>query len=76
MNVLTKGVKAKPFIKWVGGKGQLIGQLDAQLPADFDTLEDVTYVEPLLWTVEHIIELASMNRTAHRNIVCRNYKTN
>ena len=26
-------VKAKPFIKWVGGKSQLIEQLDAQLPA-------------------------------------------
>ncbi len=38
--------KAKPFIKWVGGKGQLIEQLDAQLPADFDNLEDVTYIEP------------------------------
>ena len=33
--------KAKPFIKWVGGKGQLIEQLEAQLPADFDNWEDV-----------------------------------
>lgn len=29
--------KAKPFIKWVGGKGQLIEQLEAKLPADFDS---------------------------------------
>ena len=41
-------VKAKPFIKWVGGKSQLIEQLDAQLPADFDSLEDVTYIEPFV----------------------------
>lgn len=40
--------KAKPFIKWVGGKTQLIEQLDAQLPADFDKWEDVTYVEPFI----------------------------
>jgi len=39
---------AKPFIKWVGGKGQIIEQLDAQLPADFDTWEDVTYIEPFV----------------------------
>ena len=39
--------KAKPFIKWVGGKSQLIEQLDAQLPADFDNWENVTYIEPL-----------------------------
>jgi len=28
--------KAKPFIKWVGGKGQLIEQLEALLPVDSD----------------------------------------
>lgn len=37
--------KAKPFIKWVGGKGQLIEQLEALLPADFDNWKDVTYIE-------------------------------
>ena len=41
-------MKAKPFIKWVGGKGQLIEQLDAQLPADFDNWENVTYIEPFV----------------------------
>lgn len=41
-------MKAKPFIKWVGGKGQLIEQLDAQLPADFGDWEDVTYIEPFV----------------------------
>ena len=41
-------VNAKPFIKWVGGKSQLIEQLDAQLPTDFDSLENVTYIEPFV----------------------------
>ncbi|MFB9897060.1 DNA adenine methylase [[Hallella] seregens] len=40
--------KAKPFIKWVGGKGQLIGQLDKLLPAGFDRWADVTYIEPFV----------------------------
>ena len=40
--------KAKPFIKWVGGKTQLIEQLDEQLPADFGKWEDVTYIEPFV----------------------------
>lgn len=40
--------KAKPFIKWVGGKGQLIEQLEALLPADFDDWDNVTYIEPFV----------------------------
>ena len=40
--------KAKPFVKWVGGKGQLIEQLEALLPADFDKRENVTYIEPFV----------------------------
>lgn len=41
-------MKAKPFIKWVGGKTQLLEQLDAQLPADFASWTDVTYIEPFV----------------------------
>ena len=33
--------KAKPFIKWVGGKSQLIEQLESLLPADFSERENV-----------------------------------
>ena len=40
--------KAKPFIKWVGGKSQLIEQLEALLPADFSERENVTYIEPFV----------------------------
>ena len=41
-------MKAKPFVKWVGGKTQLIDQLEAMLPADFDQWENVTYIEPFI----------------------------
>lgn len=40
--------KAKPFIKWVGGKTQLIEQLDRQLPADFGNWKNATYIEPFV----------------------------
>lgn len=39
---------AKPFIKWVGGKGQLIGQLEELLPADIDRRGKITYIEPFI----------------------------
>lgn len=40
--------KAKPFIKWVGGKTQLIEQLEAQLPVDFGNWNKITYIEPFV----------------------------
>ena len=41
-------IKAKPFIKWVGGKSQLIEQLEQKLPADFDNWDNATYIEPFV----------------------------
>lgn len=38
---------AKPFIKWVGGKGQLLTQLEANLPAELHD-EEFTYIEPFV----------------------------
>ena len=42
-----KGMKSKPFVKWAGGKGQLIEQLDALLPRGFDS-KNIVYVEPFV----------------------------
>lgn len=38
---------AKPFIKWVGGKGQLLSQLEANLPQELYGRE-FTYIEPFV----------------------------
>lgn len=39
---------AKPFVKWVGGKTQLLGDLKKILPQDLLQRESVTYVEPFV----------------------------
>lgn len=39
---------AKPFIKWAGGKGQLISKYESLLPFNISKLEDLTYIEPFL----------------------------
>lgn len=46
--MVDKKTNAKPFIKWVGGKGQLISQLEALLPIDFAERGSVTYIEPFV----------------------------
>lgn len=37
---------AKPFLKWAGGKRQLISEIEKRLPSDINEVE--TYVEPFL----------------------------
>ena len=72
-------LKAKPFIKWVGGKGQLLEQLEALLPADFDSWDSATYIEPFVGggaMLFHMlqkypnIKRAVINDVNHDLIVC------
>ena len=39
---------AKPFVKWVGGKTQLLGDIERTLPSDFSQKKNVIYVEPFV----------------------------
>lgn len=39
---------AKPFVKWVGGKTQLIEDIKQTLPTNFSQKKDVIYVEPFV----------------------------
>ena len=47
-NPLLEIKKARPFVKWVGGKGQLLGQLSALMPKEFGNEKDVAYIEPFV----------------------------
>ena len=54
---------AKPFVKWAGGKRQLLLDLAARIPKDFET-NITTYIEPfvgggafLFWIAEHFQNL-------------------
>lgn len=40
--------KAKPFLKWAGGKTQLLSTINSFLPENFRKMEDVTYIEPFV----------------------------
>jgi DNA adenine methylase len=52
---------AKPFVKWVGGKGQLVSSIEKLLPQEFFGFSDMTYIEPFVgggavffWMLENI----------------------
>lgn len=45
-NMVQHSSAVKPFIKWVGGKRQLLSEMENNLPPNIDSLE--TYVEPFV----------------------------
>lgn len=61
--------KAKPFIKWVGGKSQLIGQLEALLPPDFDKKENVTYIEPFVGGGAMLFHMLKTHKNIRRAVI-------
>lgn len=48
MKLSEKNTQARPFIKWVGGKTQLLDEVRKSLPRDFASRQHVTYVEPFV----------------------------
>lgn len=61
---LARKVSAKPFVKWAGGKGNLLNILESQLPDDFDSQTKVTYIEPFVGGGAMLFHML----TAHPNI--------
>ena len=66
---MKANTKAKPFIKWVGGKGQLLEQLDEQLPADFENWNDVTYIEPFVGGGAMLFYMLQQYPNIHRAVI-------
>ena len=48
MRLFENSTNARPFIKWVGGKTQLLDEVRKSLPRDFASRRHVTYVEPFV----------------------------
>lgn len=48
MKLVEDKIQARPFIKWVGGKTQLLDEVKKSLPRDFATRQHITYVEPFI----------------------------
>jgi DNA adenine methylase len=48
MNLITTSINAKPFLKWAGGKSQLISAIEATLPQNISKKKELTYIEPFV----------------------------
>lgn len=62
-------IKAKPFVKWAGGKGNLLKTLEQLLPADFDEQQDVTYIEPFVGGGAMLFHMLQTHRNIRRVVI-------
>lgn len=67
--VVKKNTIAKPFVKWAGGKGNLLQQLEALLPANFDDLKNVTYIEPFVGGGAMLFHMLRNHRGIKRAVI-------
>jgi len=62
-------MRAKPFVKWAGGKGQLLEQLDALLPQDFARRDNLVYVEPFVGGAAMLFHVLSKYPNIRRAVI-------
>lgn len=62
-------LKAKPFVKWAGGKGNLLAQLESLLPTNFDELTDVTYIEPFVGGGAMLFHMLNNHKNIRRVVI-------
>lgn len=67
--VKKKDIVAKPFVKWAGGKGNLLQKLEALLPTDFDDLENVTYIEPFVGGGAMLFHMLQHHKCIRRAVI-------
>jgi DNA adenine methylase len=48
LNESITTVEAKPFLKWAGGKNQLLNEIGKRLPEELRSGQIDTYVEPFI----------------------------
>jgi len=65
----SKGIIARPFVKWAGGKGNILHELEALLPTNFDDLENVTYIEPFVGGGAMLFHLLQKHKCVKKAVI-------
>lgn len=66
-------IQARPFVKWVGGKTQLLDEVKKSLPRDFSTRQHITYVEPFVGGGAVVFKLLQEYPNIERAIIQSEY---
>lgn len=69
MTTSRKKITARPFVKWAGGKGNILTILESQLPDDFDVQKNVTYVEPFVGGGAMLFHMLNTHKNIKRVVI-------
>ena len=64
----TMSTQAKPFLKWAGGKGQLLSQLNHHLPRQLKE-QEFTYIEPFVGGGAMLFHMLQLFPNIHRAVI-------
>ena len=65
----ARKIPAKPFVKWAGGKGNLLQELEALLPAHFNEFQNVTYIEPFVGGGAMLFHMLNNHKNIKRVVI-------
>jgi DNA adenine methylase len=61
---------AKPFLKWAGGKSQLLTNIEATLPRELARIGELTYVEPFVGGGAVLFWFLKRYRNVQKAVIC------
>ncbi len=70
MEHVSNKTKAKPFLKWAGGKTQLLNVIESILPYSFSQKENITYIEPFVGGGAVLFHLLQKYPNINRAVIC------
>lgn len=62
--------KAKPFLKWAGGKTQLLPTLESFLPVELQSKKTVTYIEPFIGGGAMLFSVLQKYSNIKKAVIC------
>lgn len=63
-------IKAKPFLKWAGGKTQLLPTLESFLPVELQSKKTVTYIEPFIGGGAMLFSVLQKYSNIKKAVIC------
>jgi len=67
---------AKPFLKWAGGKGQLLSEIDILLPTEIKLGIKLTYIEPFIGSGAVLFDMLNNYKRNLKSVVINDLNQN